>query len=104
MSILINKDKCVGCRKCKEACPGNLIKIDENNKAFIKNPKHCWGCASCVKECKANAIKYYLGADMGGKGGTLTTETKGDITYWNIEKSNGEKVTIEVNRNNANAY
>ena len=41
---------------------------------------------------------------MGGKGGTLTTETKGDITYWNIEKSNGEKVTIEVNRNNANAY
>ena len=60
MSVIINKDQCVGCRKCKEVCPGNLIKIDEKNK--------------------------------------------GDITYWNIEKTNGEKVTIEVNRNNANAY
>lgn len=104
MSIMINKNQCVGCGKCREVCPGNLIKADENNKAFIKNPKHCWGCASCIKECKVNAIKYYLGADMGGRGSLLTTETKGDITCWKIEKSTGKEIVIEVNKNNANAY
>ena len=41
MSIQINKLKCVGCGKCVEACPGNLIKKDtdviiekENNNYF----------------------------------------------------------------------
>ena len=35
MSIQINKLKCVGCGKCVEACPGNLIKKDTDGKAFI---------------------------------------------------------------------
>ena len=35
MSIQINKLKCVGCGKCVEACPGNLIKIDIDGKAFV---------------------------------------------------------------------
>ena len=104
MSIVINKEKCVGCGRCKEVCPGNLIKLDENNRAYIKVPKHCWGCASCIKECNVNAIKYYLGADIGGNGSTLTTKVRNNIMFWEIEKYNGEKVTIEVNKNNANAY
>ena len=33
MSIQINKLKCVGCGKCVEACPGNLIKKDTDGKA-----------------------------------------------------------------------
>ncbi|MBP5324363.1 MAG: 4Fe-4S binding protein, partial [Pseudobutyrivibrio sp.] len=45
MSIKINQDKCIGCRKCIEACPGNLIKLD-NKKAFIKRERDCWGCTS----------------------------------------------------------
>jgi len=49
MSISINKDKCVGCRKCANVCPGNLIKMDDENRAFIKYPKDCWGCTSCIK-------------------------------------------------------
>ena len=39
MSIQINKLKCVGCGKCVEACPGNLIKKDTDGKAFIKHVK-----------------------------------------------------------------
>ena len=49
MSIQINKLKCVGCGKCVEACPGNLIKKDTDGKAFIKHVKDCWGCTSCLK-------------------------------------------------------
>lgn len=104
MSIVINKNKCVSCGKCREACPGNLIKLDDDNKAYIKAPNHCWGCASCIKECGVNAIEYYLGADIGGIGSKMRTKISGDIIYWIIEKNNGEEVIIEVNKKNANAY
>ena len=36
MSIQINKLKCVGCGKCVEACPGNLIKKDTDRKSIYK--------------------------------------------------------------------
>ena len=72
MSIQINKLKCVGCGKCVEACPGNLIKKDIDGKAFIKHVKDCWGCTSCLKECRFEAINFFLGADVGGKGSTLS--------------------------------
>lgn len=43
MSIQINKLKCVGCGKCVEPVPGNLIKKDTDGKAFIKHVKDCLG-------------------------------------------------------------
>ncbi|MBD7911322.1 MULTISPECIES: 4Fe-4S binding protein [Clostridium] len=103
MSIAINKGLCVGCGKCQKVCPGNLIKSDEKKKAYIKFPKSCWGCASCVKECKVDAIKFYLGADMGGLGSTLSIKGEGDITHWIIKKDK-EEIVIDVNKKNANAY
>ena len=50
MSIAINKSKCIGCGRCSVVCPGSLIKLGEDKKAYIKYPKDCWGCTSCVKE------------------------------------------------------
>ena len=35
MSIMIDRSKCVGCGKCHEVCPGTLIKLDENKRAYI---------------------------------------------------------------------
>ena len=29
MSIRINKDKCIGCGKCTQVCPGTLIALEE---------------------------------------------------------------------------
>lgn len=104
MSIFIEKDKCVSCRKCKEVCPGNLIKIGEDKKAYIKYPKDCWGCTSCVKECKVNAIQFFLGADIGGKGSLMTTKQEGDIRYWIIEKPDKSVQTIKINKKNSNKY
>lgn len=104
MSISIDKSLCVGCKQCSEVCPGNLIKIGDNNKAFIKSPKDCWGCVSCVKECKVNAIKFYLGADIGGMGSLAYTKDEKDITHWIIEEKDGTVKTIDVNKKSANAY
>lgn len=104
MSIQINKDLCRSCGKCREVCPGNLIKFDENKKAYIKYPKDCWGCTSCVKECQFSAIRFYLGADIGGMGSQLYTKKQGDITNWIIEKYDGSTEMVSVNSKEANKY
>lgn len=104
MSIQINKAKCIGCGKCREVCPGSLIKQDDNHKAYIKYPKDCWGCTSCIKECAAHAIRFYLGADMGGLGSLLHTESDGDFLHWILDKPDGTTSEIVINRKESNKY
>lgn len=104
MSIVIDKNLCVGCRRCQSVCPGDLIKTDESNKAYIKYPEECWGCTSCLKECSKGAIKYYLGADMGGLGSTMYVKEKDNIMSWIIEDEESNKKVIDINKSNANAY
>ena len=103
MSIAINCEKCIGCKRCVEVCPGNLIKI-EQGKAVIKREKDCWGCTSCLKECKCEAIQFFLGADIGGKGSTLSVKEKGDIREWKVTAPNGEEKTIIINMKESNKY
>lgn len=104
MSILIDKNKCLGCKKCIAVCPGNLIKRDAEGKAYIKYPKDCWGCSSCVKECKYEAIAFYLGADIGGKGSKLNVRQEGDVMKWRVEKTNQRVTVIAVNCKDSNQY
>ncbi len=86
MSIRIQKSKCVGCGRCIEACPGNLIKKDKDGKAFIRQVRDCWGCTSCIKECSRDAIRFFLGADVGGRGASMIVSEKPDISTWTVEK------------------
>ena len=58
MSIRITQNNCVGCGRCIEACPGNLIKKDAQGKAVIKHISDCWGCTSCLKECKTGESAF----------------------------------------------
>ena len=104
MSIRIDKQKCVGCAGCVEVCPGNLIKIDTDGKAVIPYPKDCWGCTSCLKECRHDAINFFLGADIGGMGSILHTRTEGKKIVWIVDKWDGSKVTVEVDKSSSNRY
>ena len=98
MSIAIDSMKCRGCKKCTVVCPGSLIELNEEKKAYIRYPKDCWGCASCLKECAFGAISFYLGADIGGMA------SKGDLLNWQIEKADGTKEVIVVNKKDSNKY
>ena len=98
MSIAINKSKCMGCGRCSVVCPGSLIKLGEDKKAYIKYPKDCWGCTSCVKECPVYAIRFYLGADIGGSGNLVHTEKNGDILSWIFERTDGEIRKIDIDQ------
>ncbi len=104
MSIRIRPEDCRGCGRCVEVCPGNLIKRGPDGKAEISRPQDCWGCASCLKECAFGAIRYYLGADIGGRGGQMYTVRKGPLVHWIVERPAGEPVTITVDSRDANKY
>ena len=97
MSIAIDAKQCVGCGKCRMVCPGSLIHMNQDGKAFIKYPKDCWGCTSCLKECAVHAIRFYLGADMGGMGSLVHTEKEGDILRWIVDHPNGKTSEIRIN-------
>lgn len=108
MSIIIDQGKCIGCSRCHDVCPGTLIKINENKKAFIKYPKDCWGCTSCIKECPVHAIRFFLGEDIGGKGSKVHTEKvkgeKNDIVRWIFELNDGSVKTIDIDPKESNKY
>ena len=104
MSIQIDKMNCVGCGRCVEACPGNLIKLGADKKAQIRREKDCWGCTSCLKECRTGAIKFFLGADIGGRGSTLSVEEQGQLRIWTVTDRMGKKQTIANNIKESNKY
>ncbi len=55
----INKEKCTGCGKCKEAC--RFFAVDEeltdNKSRFYIDQFACEGCGVCYLVCKDNAVK-----------------------------------------------
>lgn len=104
MSIKVNQEKCQSCGQCREVCPGNLIYQDSNHKAYLRYPKDCWGCAACIKECRFGAIGYHLGADIGGKGSYLYTQLEKEQLHWFFVEETGKKLSISINRREANKY
>jgi adenylylsulfate reductase subunit B len=104
MSILIEKDKCRRCGQCVEVCPGNLIRPDDQGYAQLRHPEECWGCTSCLKQCRFGAIRFYLGADIGGRGSTMYTQRQGQLCHWIIQSPGQEPITITVDRTRSNQY
>ncbi len=54
MAYKINKDLCIGCGACVDACPVGCIKIDDDAKAKI-NQDMCISCGSCASTCPVAA-------------------------------------------------
>lgn len=103
MSIAIEKGKCIGCGRCAEACPGNLLVVHDK-KASIRDSRDCWGCTACVKACPVDAISFYLAAGLGGTGGRLYAKDKPDTLTWELHLPDGQVKGITVNKRQSNAY
>jgi len=104
MSIKIDLEKCMGCGRCVEACPGNLLGQNADGRAFIRQERDCWGCASCLKECPFGAIQYFLGADIGGRGAVLSIKKEKNVLCWRITDRNQNCREIRVDSREANRY
>lgn len=104
MSIRIDDKTCIGCQKCNEQCPGNLLAMNSDNKAYIRDVRDCWGCCACVKACPVNAIHFFLGADVGGDGTTMTVKPDGSVLHWQFRFPDGTSDTVDTDRTQSNKY
>jgi len=55
--VLINYDKCIGCRLCVTVCPFGAIGYD-SEKRLVYKCDLCGGDPECVKWCFTQAITY----------------------------------------------
>ena len=54
MLMKINKDDCVACGTCKEACPNAAIEFVDGEYTIA--PETCIGCGICAEFCPADAV------------------------------------------------
>jgi 2-oxoglutarate ferredoxin oxidoreductase subunit delta len=63
--VLINREKCKGCRLCLEACPFEVLGIEtESNSwgyypAFAAASEKCTACGNCYAVCPDTAITVF---------------------------------------------
>jgi 2-oxoglutarate ferredoxin oxidoreductase subunit delta len=64
-NILINTERCKGCRLCMEFCPRKLITMSEDfnckghHPSVFEESEECTGCAICAMMCPDIAIEVY---------------------------------------------
>lgn len=56
MIASIDAKKCVGCGSCVNRCPLDVIRLNEQKKAYIAYPEDCMTCYICERYCPAGAI------------------------------------------------
>jgi NAD-dependent dihydropyrimidine dehydrogenase PreA subunit len=49
---------CIGCGECVQACPTDVIRLNEKGKAEIKYPAECQICHLCSLYCPVDAITF----------------------------------------------
>jgi len=50
----INREECIGCGACVEACPFGSLRLDEENIAVVDET--CTACGACISECPVEAL------------------------------------------------
>jgi Fe-S-cluster-containing dehydrogenase component len=55
--VVINDDKCIGCKMCLVACPFSVMGFAED-KSVSHNCDLCGGDPQCVKICTYGALEY----------------------------------------------
>jgi Fe-S-cluster-containing hydrogenase component 2 len=55
--VLINQDKCIGCKTCVTVCPFGGISFNKVTQQIMKCD-FCDGDPACVKVCEPEALRY----------------------------------------------
>ena len=63
ISEKVDRDACIGCKKCEKVCPSSAILVsNEDKKAFITTAL-CHQCTNCEQVCPTHAIRYRKSTD-----------------------------------------
>ena len=56
--LRFDREKCVGCLRCLEACQMDILLPPENpgEPPRLFWPGECWYCGACVMECPTGAV------------------------------------------------
>ncbi len=54
----VDKNACIGCKKCEKVCPSLAIAVNGDNKKAIISTKLCHQCTNCSAVCSVSAINY----------------------------------------------
>ena len=104
MSIVIDKSKCIGCKRCRNVCPEVLSRPTKRQSVHQISQGLLGLHLLHKKNVHAYAISFFLGSDIGGMGSKVHTEKNGDILSWLIEKPHGEVIKIDINQKESNKY
>lgn len=62
LKIVVDQEKCIGCKKCSAVCPEQAITVS-NKKASVSEEK-CIGCGECLTVCPTKATGMDWGTDL----------------------------------------
>jgi Fe-S-cluster-containing hydrogenase component 2 len=60
--VIIDYDKCIGCKECMTACPFGAINYNKSSGKFYKCDL-CGGDPECVKWCVTGGVQYITDMD-----------------------------------------
>ena len=60
---VVDREKCIGCGMCSQACPWNMPRVDTETGVSTK----CISCGRCAEQCPNGAIKFIDWEDIAQK-------------------------------------
>lgn len=54
MAVVVDSEKCNGCKGCVDACPSEGIAVPDS--VAVVNADNCIDCGACVDACPSGAI------------------------------------------------